>query len=577
MKASLKTRVGLVVASGSAVIRIALVAAGACLGGAPLTHAGVADSIRSSKPPVETDLLKRLMGCRISGVSPTWTDFSVDLDADSAVPSHEWLSNPKFGTPVKIEDGRYALLTSDGKSAIDLWHLDVKNQGITHKAHVDAGARGAGSFHACYWHRIGDELLCEFLSVHIDNYKTYVGEKSYEKYDGTSCVTTIDLKAATVNQKHASAVKLPSKERCLGNLSKHLLADKTRLKEPDAEMAKAEVARELAKDGVEFDYFRGRFCLSSTTVDSLRTMAAGLSLSAEGVAEINRMRDEKVGRLPTCPALRDLLWQLELAKAVAAEDTDCLEKLMRGWKAEGFSPERAAALSSLAGYQRVNAIAVGVKGGGGDRLADYHAFAIACPKSLAARDAAILRIHEIAFRDACEAATVAAFDDFVTSFPAAMQVPDALCHAYELEEERVTQEAMKGVDMEKCANSLYTQWRKNEREGKLLLADRSFRLLSEHPKLTETSRAVDAQDARDNLDFRKQILGLQRAQNDTLRTVAQVQQQQLAVMGEQLTAQQSVASQLGSIGGRLQYMSDEVRGIRYEQTRTRQAVEDLVP
>lgn len=541
-----------------------------------LARARVADTIRDSKPPVETPLLKSLMGCRVSGVSPTWADFSIDLDADEAVPTIAWLSDPALGMPLKIGEGLYALFTSDGKSGVNLWHLDVKHQKITHKVHVDAGVDGTVGFQGWHWHQVGEQNLREILSVSISENSKFVGEKKFVRFDGKSLTTTIDLLTTKVDQKPELAKSLPTKERCLEKLSSQLLAAKTRRDEPGIEAAKAGVAEELAHAGSEFDYERGRFHLSRATVDNLRRIVTDLSLESDRIAEIRRVRDENVGRLPTCPALRDLSWQLQLAEAVASEDLDMLDKLSQGLKAVDLAADRASSLRNLAGYQRVHFIAAGVKGREGDRLEDYHQFVISAPKSLAARDAAILRIHEIAFRNACEIATVEAFDEFVTSFPSATQVADALDHAYDLEKERISDEARTGADVEGIANRLYVRWREDERSGRFLLANRSFRLLSEHPEVMKTSRAVDAQDTRDNLDFRKQMIGLQREHNETLSKVARIQRNQLAVMGEQLTAQQAMASQLGTIGGQLQYINENVRGLGYEQTRTRQAVEDLI-
>lgn len=527
-----------------------------------------ANRIRASAPPLESPLFVSIRDNQLRTLSPTWSELSADVDAPGSVAEKEWTGKVGYETPIFLDGLTVAIFEARMESEPALWQLDLDDFTVRCLANLDKPQAGDREFDELVWHEVNGDVLAEFVRIRV-------GRRRATSFEGESVLIEVNLRTGQVQEKKDSAREQRSKE----NLRK-LLLDKrrpaaTQITPQPADESLRKLTEVLASKGVAFDQRRARFTISEGQLRQLAQGVERLTLTdndaADKVSELSRV----VQGLPTAPALRDLDWQLRLASAVIRDDTHELDQLAAGAGIQhDVAAERRTALRNLAAYQRLRLVAKQ-----GDAIQEYDAFTRQCDDAIAAKDAAILRMHEIGFHAACQMATVDAFDEFARWAPKSLQFDKATEYAEALERERIDSAVAKSRDpdgeRERIGTGLYVDWRKSAREGHLVKAQRCFGLLGEHPELQRTKAAADAQDTRDEEDFRKTVIRQNDEHTGVLRKVASVQQRQLDVMGQQLaeqkatnvqlnqirvlesaqlTEQQNMNSQLDSVNGQLSYI-----------------------
>jgi hypothetical protein len=528
----------------------------------------VADQIRKNKPALASPLLQRLRDCRIKVISPTWADYSFDIDSEGTVPTHNWAGMPAYDTPVQLDPNTIAVVLSTGGQRFSVWHIDVPAGKIIFKVEVDGAVKttSAGPFESVSWHRINNEFVAEFVSLAIEDSTAFVGPERAprKKYDGESLITRVNLSTGSVETVRDTAKKNSTEDRCRENLTKKQLHKKTSVQLPPPASVTENIDKALASRGLLFDFKRGRFLLTPAAINGLKQAAGAVAVGgADSLAAIKNTQ-QMVRDLPTCAGTRDLAWQLALADAVATENVAVLDEMCADRRnPNGASDERRSQMRNLAAFQRLHFVAAK-----GDRVDEYEAFARRCDNGIAARDSAILRTHELRFLDACEQATVAAFDDFVAWVPFAIQSDDATRHAYDLKEESIRLAIADNVPPEEIARDLYNDWRTAVRTGHTHKAKRSFNLLTEQPAMRKTHTSIQAQDTKDNEEFRALMLAHAEKNGSLLSNVIGIQQQQLTVMSGQLLEQSETNARLNSMGSQLQH-------IEYSGQRAASGIESL--
>lgn len=501
----------------------------------------VADEIRKSIPTLDSDLVKSLRESRMQRISSTWSDSGFEVDKAGSIPERRWSGNAGYGTPLFLSERTVAIIEERRGVEFALWHLDPTTAAIQFITAVNEGQGGkaANKYDDVTLHRVGDDVLAEFARIYV--------EPRGAKFDGESLIGEINLRTGKLSGSTDRIRQLASEDTLRSRLLKKRRSQDTALDFLTPAEARAKLDAVLNEHGLTFNYRSGRFSLAADTVDSLSRVTSGITLSADGVVEDVRSLRERVQHFATCPALRELDWHLSLCAAVLRNDRPALTDLMATRSlGDGIGDERLAALRNIAAYQLLCLIAKD-----SDEAAEYQRFIGQCDETIAARDAAILRLHEIGFRAACSKATVKAFDEFVQWAPGAIQTPKAIRYADELESERISLELSTASDrdttLSQIANRLYVDWRTAVRVQHSTKAERCFRLLTDHPDLRATAMAVQAQDTQDEQEFRNLVVRQNREHTQVLRHVAAVQEQQLAIMGEHLYEQRATNSALGQV------------------------------
>jgi hypothetical protein len=499
-----------------------------------------AKRIRAAAPALQSPLFVSIRDNRLPGISPTWESFSVDIDAPQSVAGTEWSGVAGYGTPVFLDDETVAILSKRPQNEPALWKIGLSDCSIQCLVALDQPPDGQREYDEFSLHRVNGQIVAELVRMRV-------GRRRSTSFEGEASILEIDLRTGRVDVKKAQARERPSKQ----NLQEKLLAGRrtadTLLELPPQEETRGKMEKVLAKKGIAFDDTRARFQVSANMIAGLSRDVGRLRLAGNGAADALGALQDKLQELPTAPALRDLGWQVRLAAAVIADDVRELDQLLDGAGIKDDVPrERAVALRNLAAYQRLRLVLEN-----GDSLADYQAFVANCDSTVAARDAAILRMHEIGFHAACQMATVNAFDEFIRWAPDSLQFEKALEYADSLERERIASELANAVDArgrrEELAAEQYTIWLASLRANHIEKAKRCFGLLSEHPDLKRTQAAMRAQDTQDLREFRAIVIRQNEEQTEVLKTVATVQRHQLDVMGRQLAEQKVTNSQLREI------------------------------
>jgi hypothetical protein len=514
----------------------------------------VADRIRQNKPPLDSPLVQRLRECRIKGVSPTWAGYSFDVDSTGAVPSHDWAGVPGCGTPVQLDENTIAIVQPTQGQKFSVWHIDVPAATIAFKVNVDGAvnADAVGQFESVSWHCINNDIVGEFISLHITKSTAFVGpdRAPRDKFDGESLMTRLNLRTGSVEAVRDAVKKSSSHARCKENLIDNQFDRKTLAELLPPESVTEDMSRKLAVRGQVFDFKRGRFAVTPSAIGELKQAAEAVNVDGRGALPTIERVHTLLRGLPSCAGTRDLSWQLSLAEAVATENSAALDAMIADQRnPDAANDDRRSQMRNLAAFQRLHLIATK-----GDRIDEYDSFARRCDSGIAARDSAILRTHELRFLDACNQATVAAFDDFVTWAPHAIQAKDAIKHAYDLQEEEVRLAIASKEDPEGIARDLYNDWRTAVRQGHRIKAERSFTLLTDEPTMKKTHTSIQAQDTKDEDAFRTQMLVHAQRNDELLSASIGVQQQQLTVMTGQLLEQSETNAQLGRMGSQLQYI-----------------------
>lgn len=520
------------------------------------------------KPAMDSPLVERLRGCKIKGISPSWATLPCVVDKDGAVPKHTWSGETAYGTPVQLDDNTIAVVQKERGQKFAVWHLDMATETVVFKVDVDAAVSPAakGPFDSVSWHRINNDLVGEFISFDIKPWTTFVGQDRSPKtmYDGQALITLVNLRTGDIRRVREGNKRTGTKERCQENLTKQRLGDNSRVELAPPDSVTKHMQQVLAAKKQVFDFRQGRFLLTLEVIDELANAAQAVVIDGPDSLQAIRKTQQIIRNLPTCAAVRDLSWQCSLAEAVVTENVDSLEAMVADRRnPKGASDDRRSQMRNLAAYQWLHLIA-----SNGDQLSEYEAFARSCDDGIAARDAAILRIHELRFISACNEATVAAFDDFVAWAPHAIQAKDAIRHAYDLQQGQIQISLASNEDPEAIARNLYNDWRNAVRQGSAIKAQRSFTLLTEEPAMKKTQTSVQAQDTKDEDGFRAIMLAHARKNDELLSSVIAIQQQQLSMMNAQLLEQSEMNVRLGRLGSQLQH-------IEYSGQRSAEGIEAI--
>jgi hypothetical protein len=167
-----------------------------------------------------------------------------------------------------------------------------------------------------------------------------------------------------------------------------------------------------------------------------------------------------------------------------------------------------------------------------DKVADYVRFMERFPNTVEALEA-LLRVQELAFARAKQANNPVIYDAFVTTFPGAKQIPEAIQLALAVERKAVEAEDQK-VDYEtheRLARRLYNEARLAEKEQQSLVVARRYGLLNEE-RFRDTKVVTELLDREERLAFQKlmatkqtdivnQIKGMQDAVVQTIQDQTQ--------------------------------------------------------
>lgn len=508
-----------------------------------------AQRIRAAAPDLESPLFVSIRDNRLRNISPTWEGFSPIADAPEATPNKNWTGVAGFGTPVFIDDQKVAILADRPGSEPALWHLGLADYSIRCLTDIEKPRDGDREYDECVWHRVDGDLVAELIRMRV-------GRRRATSFEGESWIIEINLRTGQVTEATHKARERPTKENLQEKLLENRRSAETRIEIPPADESRQKLIALLGEKGVAFDERQTRLQINAKMIGQLSRDIGRLMLTDDDVSNTIAMLQATLNELPTSPATRDLAWQLRLAAAVVADDVNELEQLASGVGLRSDVPaERAIALRNLAAYQQLRLVS-----DQGDVIPNYQEFVRGCDGTIAARDAAILRMHEIGFHAACQMATVDAFDEFIRWAPNSLQFDDAVKYAESLESERIAIAIATADDAdsmrEKLAKGLYVDWRQSVRVGETTKAERCFRLLGTHPELTSTMAAVQAQDTKDEEAFRKTIIRQNEAHTSVLRQVATAQQIQLGLMSQQLEEQRTANRRLGNINSQL----DNVQG-----------------
>ena len=529
--------------------------------------------IREYARQLETPILNSLKRSRFTEVSGSWQDLSFDVDAEPAVPSQSWTGVPGYGTPVQLDADTIAVIEKKGGVAFTLWHLSPKGPAITWIAdfNCDVPNRGgvAESYKRVVWHRQGDDLIGEFVRTSI--------ERHGSRFDGYILDGAVNLRTGHTVRNRSGRIRLWHDE---ADLEARLL-EKFRMPDnavdlPPAEDVKTRFLGHLSTTGLAFDFNRGRFFVAPA--ERMRIVRLANCVTTDNQDVMNHIDETQAATrsLATCAAIRDLQHQLQLAGAVAAKDENALRLIAFSTPIEaGVDPQRLQAFRELAGFELLRLVACEK-----DQLEEYADFASQCDDSLQQpQNAAILRMHEILFRRACEDATVEAFDAFISKAPISVQAPRAREFAYALDKERIDCKLASSLNKdsaaEAMARTLYVDWRIALRAREFIKAERCFVLLSDHVTLKSTMAAVSAQDAEDEREFRTLLLADKKRQESLISEMSDVQKKQLVIMGDQLAESRAANAGLSVLNMQIDYMRGDVRQLSNSSEKTGQGVEAM--
>lgn len=229
---------------------------------------------------------------------------SFDIDAAGATSGSRWSGVTDYGTPVQIDDHTAALIERRAGVEFALWHLNFAEGTLHFIAAVNEGKKTPSGFDGVVWHRVGSDVVGEFVLVHTS-------EMGGNRFMGHSVIGEINLRSGTTKVK-TDKVKFVTSEK----VAIEKLLDKSRSRDtaidlPDIEDVKSLIAESLAKRDMDFDFRRGRFVLSAHAREKLRRAVS--ECGTTGPAAMSRILDlqQTVNKLPSCPATRELAKQLE--------------------------------------------------------------------------------------------------------------------------------------------------------------------------------------------------------------------------------------------------------------------------
>ena len=283
-----------------------------------LTKMEIAKYVENPVQPV----FERLKGGQVRAVSPTWRDQAHNADQRGIAPSTPWTGTAGYDTPIAISDGVFAIIERKPGVAFSLWHLNVKDLGLTHiRAVNQQGDVGdaSGGFHKVTWYLEGDALKGEFTRLAITK-----NLKNKSKWDGQVLVGLLDLKTGHVEPGVSQKLTFIAS----ADKTRELLIQKHTTKSDavavDTASAKAEIGDTLARRGLAFDYATGYVNLTPDAIARLAQSADSVEVTRANALENIRSAVELTNEYPTCESIRDLTVQLGICKAAVTKDLKAL-------------------------------------------------------------------------------------------------------------------------------------------------------------------------------------------------------------------------------------------------------------
>ena len=485
----------------------------------------VAKKIRENLPPSDTPLLSKLRSFRIEGVPLDWTKES------PVIRSASYNGKLTHGSPFLIDDYTLAMITDLGGFNFQLWHLNLKNGEVRLVKEVNDQNRNA-RYDSAECHRINGQLQMQFVTTSAGQFK------GVPKFRGTTVYGDLNLANGHIKGHRVDATSDNSLDVLRGKLLRDKYPESTRVSLTSGNSAVNTAQSRLANLGMTVNVQNGTVSLipakSSNWETSVRSITLSNSAAPGKLVELER----NVESAPPCPLTKEFKTTLQFAKAVSREDLGSVRSFM--------SSHESHKLYFPAAMTQVHLIAKE-----SDKIQDYMKFQQDDDVGTAARDFAILRIHELAYLHMCKQATVEGFDDFMEMFPGASQFKQAFQNAYDLELELARFEIEHASEPEKrreeVATRFYVKWRDALRGNKMAESERMWKILKEEDDFNRTKASADAQNAKDLDDYRKKMLAIQEKRNRILNRIAQIQEQQLQVLGQQLDVARQQAASLEQI------------------------------
>lgn len=479
----------------------------------------VAKKIRANLPPSDTQLLSKLRNFRIEGVPLEWTRES------PVIHNAAYSGKLTHGSPFLIDDYTLAMITDLGGFNFQLWHLNLKNGEVRLIKEVNDQNRNA-RYDSADCHRINGQLQMQFVTTSAGQFN------GVPKFRGTTIYGELNLANGHINGHRVDATSDNSLDVLRGKLLRDKYPESTRVSLTSGNSAVNTAQSRLSNMGMTVNVQNGTVSLTPAKSSSWETTARSITLSDSAAPGKLVELERSVESSPKCSLSNELKTTLQFAKAVSREDLGSVRSFM--------SSHGSHRLYFPAAMTQVHLIAKE-----SDKIQDYMKFQQEENVGTAARDFAILRIHELAFLHLCKQATVEGFDDFMQMFPGALQFKQAFQNAYELELERARFEIEHASDPEKrreeVATRLYVKWRDALRSNKMAEAERTWKILKEEDDFNRTKAAADAQNAKDLDAYRKKMLAIQEERNRILNRIADIQQQQLEVARQQAAALEQIA------------------------------------
>lgn len=473
----------------------------------------LAPKLRASTPPEQTILSEKLKSYRLEGLPTNWESGST-LFRSNVLPT-----GYSFGSPFLIQNGAgLGFIIAESGLNFSYYQMDLKT-GNTRKVSSHQ-YKLPGKYNSVTFHPRGNghllELICHDIAV----------VERAPKFRGLAHYVQLDLENGRVHEFDISKSSSGNKDFVQEEILKGKLPDNRQPGPKQGDTALRLASLELSKQGLSFEPRNAQLSLENTWKGNWSSQLRDLRLtSAEAPAQLRSLRS-KVVSAPSCSLSTDLRTYLDFGIAAADQDQPSLRRFVQ--------TQSSHRLRNLASYELLHCVAAS-----GDHFKDYLAFQQEDPGT-PARDLAILRIHEKAFRYAINESTIETFDEYLAAFPHSLQSADAFRHAYDLELEKarfiVDHAADPKEAAEEIGREMYVNWRDTLRAGELTKAQRFWDILRQEVPFNRTKAATSAQDAKDRDIYRAKMLALQEEQNRILGQIRDIQAQQLQVAQDQLMA-----------------------------------------
>lgn len=502
-------------------------------------ESAVARKIRAAAPSPNTLLLTKLRDYRVEKVPLSWTSRSTFV-RDSA-----YENALAHGSPLLIDEHTLALITDLGGQNFQLWHLNLRNGEIRMiKEIADQDPNGKYDYVGC--HRINGKLIMQFIAVTTGMFKIVPRFRGYAAYG------VLNLETGEIQGKKIEATSDQKLEVLITKLMNDKLSESSTANLPHGTEAVASANERLAQQGLHFDANRASISLLPDLRQRWERELRDLSLSdSKAPAKLIEL-EEQVGSAAQCPLTSDLKNNLQFAQAIAGENAPEIRSFIQS--------NGQHALVHPASMTLVHLIAKD-----NDTVQAYLKFQQE-DAGTAARDLAIMRIHELSFTAVCRKATTDGFDDFLMSFPGSLQAKDAFRYAYDLELERARFEIEHADDKDKqreeVANRFGKAWRECVNTGEMSQAERLWKILRDEDDFNHTKAAANAQKAKEQDSYRKKMIALEKERNRILLLLEDIQKRQLAIADQPLLATYEAQAKGRGQVAKLDRVPSKIRALR---------------